>query len=146
MCVGAGRGSRDDPGAWRPHLKADLCQVKSYGSHDTFAGLSCLQALSAGNWQVLAGEMVQVTQRVLGLHGSTSEKCTEASEPISFTMCTKFICLRVTLESTLQGAVCVSSTKSEESEKERGRASMPRRQFGGNNSCLAKTSISPTPR
>lgn len=40
-------------------------------AHTTLSiGLSYLQALSAGNRQVLAGEMVKVTQRALGLPGA----------------------------------------------------------------------------
>lgn len=45
--------------------------------------------------------------------------------PITFAMCTKFICLRVKITFTLQGAVSVTSTdvdKVAESQKKRGKA------------------------
>ena len=61
-----------------PSLEQISARWKSHGSHDTFIGLSYLQALSAGNRQALAGEMVKVTQRALGLPGAqvkSAQKC-----------------------------------------------------------------------
>lgn len=125
-----------------PQLRADLCQVKiprltrHFHWTQLFAGFSCWE-LASTSWRDGKGDPENPRSS-----WSTSEKCTEVSVSISFTICTKFIRLRVKIQSTLQGAMCVSRTnvgKSEESQRHRGQGqSVPRGPSGENKSCLTK--------
>lgn len=126
MCWGMGRGvPRDDLGSWRLHLEAELCQVKCHGPHDAPSlGWAVCWLYLLGHWMILAGEMVKAIQAELGIPGPINGKCAEGSVPITFTMCTKFICLRAKITFTLQEAVSVTSTdvgKLVESQKREGK-------------------------
>ena len=132
-----------------PQLRADLCQVKipqltrHFHWTQLFVGFICWE-LASTSWRDGKGDPENPRSS-----WSTGEKCTEVSLPISFTICTKFIRLRVKTQSTLQGAVCVARTnvgKSEESQRHRGQGqSVPRGPSGENKSGLTKNVHQPNP-